>query len=80
LVNKDANSQWLGRETEVELYDSWTRGIKKEGGRNSIARKGSGLRNIRQRDSNLLHDFPCPIMLGQWEACDWTGKGGGAKS
>ena len=22
----------------------------------------------------LLQDFPCPITLGQWEACDWTGK------
>ena len=18
--------------------------------------------------------FPCPITLGHWEACDWTGK------
>jgi hypothetical protein len=23
----------------------------------------------------LLQDFPCPIILGQWEACDWTGEG-----
>jgi hypothetical protein len=23
----------------------------------------------------VLQDFPCPITLGQWEACDWTGKG-----
>ena len=22
----------------------------------------------------MLQDFPCPITLGQWEACDWTGK------
>jgi hypothetical protein len=22
----------------------------------------------------LLQDFPCPVTLGQWEACDWTGK------
>jgi hypothetical protein len=22
----------------------------------------------------LLQDFPCPITLGQQEACDWTGK------
>ena len=21
-----------------------------------------------------MQDFPCPITLGQWEACDWTGK------
>ena len=23
----------------------------------------------------MLKDFPCPITLGQQEACDWTGKG-----
>jgi hypothetical protein len=23
----------------------------------------------------ILQDFPCPITLGQWEACDWTGEG-----
>jgi hypothetical protein len=23
----------------------------------------------------MLQDFPCPITLRQWEACDWTGKG-----
>ena len=22
----------------------------------------------------MLQDFPCPITLGQQEACDWTGK------
>ena len=22
----------------------------------------------------LSQDFPCPITLGQQEACDWTGK------
>jgi hypothetical protein len=22
----------------------------------------------------MLQDFPCPITLGQWEACDWTGE------
>jgi hypothetical protein len=22
-----------------------------------------------------LQDFCCPITLGQWEACDWTGEG-----
>jgi hypothetical protein len=22
----------------------------------------------------MLQDFPWPITLGQWEACDWTGK------
>ena len=22
----------------------------------------------------MLQDFPYPITLGQWEACDWTGK------
>jgi hypothetical protein len=22
----------------------------------------------------LSQDFPCPITLGQREACDWTGK------
>ena len=22
----------------------------------------------------VLQDFPCPITLGQQEACDWTGK------
>ena len=21
-----------------------------------------------------MQNFPCPITLGQWEACDWTGK------
>ena len=24
---------------------------------------------------HMLQDFPCPITLGQWEACDWTGEG-----
>jgi hypothetical protein len=23
----------------------------------------------------MLQDFPCPVTLGQWEACDWTGEG-----
>jgi hypothetical protein len=23
---------------------------------------------------NVFEDFPCPITLEQWEACDWTGK------
>jgi hypothetical protein len=23
----------------------------------------------------ILQDFPCPITLGQWEACDQTGEG-----
>ena len=23
----------------------------------------------------MFQDFPCPIILGQWEACDWTGEG-----
>jgi hypothetical protein len=22
----------------------------------------------------MLQDFPCPITIGHWEACDWTGK------
>ena len=25
--------------------------------------------------THVLQDFPCPITLGQWEACDWTGEG-----
>ena len=29
--------------------------------------------NLAQNPS--LQDFSCPITLGQWEACDWTGKG-----
>jgi hypothetical protein len=24
---------------------------------------------------HILQDFPCPVTLGQWEACDWTGEG-----
>jgi hypothetical protein len=27
------------------------------------------------RKGEMLQDFPCPITLGQWEACDWTGEG-----
>jgi hypothetical protein len=23
----------------------------------------------------MLQDFHCPITLGHWEACDWTGEG-----
>lgn len=25
--------------------------------------------------TSLLQDFLCPITLGQWQACNWTGKG-----
>lgn len=28
----------------------------------------------RIQTGHLLQDFSCPITLGQWEACDWTGK------
>ena len=26
------------------------------------------------REDFLLQDLPCPITLGPWEVCDWTGK------
>ena len=35
-------------------------------------------RNNRKHDNltrGVLQDFLCPITLGQWEACDWTGEG-----
>jgi hypothetical protein len=30
---------------------------------------------LKNNGRELLQDCPCPITLGQQEACDWTGKG-----
>ena len=27
------------------------------------------------KHERVFQDFPCPIILGQWKACNWTGKG-----
>jgi hypothetical protein len=27
-----------------------------------------------ETNGSMLQEFPCPIILGQWEACNWTGK------
>jgi hypothetical protein len=36
--------------------------------------KGGIFSNITTTKIVKCHDFPCPITLGQQEACDWTGK------